>query len=484
MPLPLNNYDLAHLVDDTDLSIDLKPQSPSEVINEKYSDPWPELPAEALHGLAGEIVRTIEPYTEADPVGLLVNLLTAFGNCCGLNSYFQIEQKRHYLRLFTVLVGKSANGRKGSSWSTIKHMFEQIEPEWVKERVLGGLASGEGLLHEVRDKTVVKKPIKEGRRITGYNEETIDEGIHDKRLLAIEEEFAQVLKVGSREGNTLSTIIRKLWDDGNARSMTRNNPIRVTGAHVSVIGHIVKEELLRHLNDTEQANGFGNRFMWFMVKRSKLIADPVGAPLSSLNSLISQLAERIEFGRGVGLLVRDAEAQAYWAQLYPVLSEEREGLMGAMVARGPVQVLRMAGIYALFDKSSFIRVPHLKAALAVWEYSENSVKHIFGNSLGDSFSDRILNELRLIYPEGMTETEIWGLCGRHGGRRVPNALNQLKEANLVNVSKGDSTGGRSPKVWRAAKKANYAKKVPKEAPIACERSEESPLGSTYEAMER
>lgn len=39
---------------------------------------WPEpLDEEAYYGLAGEIVKTIAPHTEADPAGLLLQLLTA-----------------------------------------------------------------------------------------------------------------------------------------------------------------------------------------------------------------------------------------------------------------------------------------------------------------------------------------------------------------------------------------------------------------------
>jgi hypothetical protein len=41
---------------------------------------WPEPPApEVYHGLAGDIVRTIAPHTEADPVSILVQTLVAFG---------------------------------------------------------------------------------------------------------------------------------------------------------------------------------------------------------------------------------------------------------------------------------------------------------------------------------------------------------------------------------------------------------------------
>ncbi len=49
---------------------------PVEEAEEQGEIPWQELAAEALHGLAGEFVNTIEPHTEADPVALLVQLLT------------------------------------------------------------------------------------------------------------------------------------------------------------------------------------------------------------------------------------------------------------------------------------------------------------------------------------------------------------------------------------------------------------------------
>ena len=40
---------------------------------------WPKIAEEAFHGLPGEIVRAIEPHTEADPVAVLANLLAALG---------------------------------------------------------------------------------------------------------------------------------------------------------------------------------------------------------------------------------------------------------------------------------------------------------------------------------------------------------------------------------------------------------------------
>src|SRR5688500_5361413 len=37
-----------------------------------FDDDWPNLDHDALVGLTGQLVRTLEPHTEADPAGLLV----------------------------------------------------------------------------------------------------------------------------------------------------------------------------------------------------------------------------------------------------------------------------------------------------------------------------------------------------------------------------------------------------------------------------
>src|SRR5438445_11155222 len=46
--------------------------------------PWPDPPAaEVYHGLGGEVVRAIEPQSEADPVALPSQFLVALGNPIG-----------------------------------------------------------------------------------------------------------------------------------------------------------------------------------------------------------------------------------------------------------------------------------------------------------------------------------------------------------------------------------------------------------------
>jgi hypothetical protein len=57
--------------------------------------PWPApLAEEAFHGLVGEIVRKIEPETEADPAALLFQFHAGIGNVLGTGSYVRVEADR------------------------------------------------------------------------------------------------------------------------------------------------------------------------------------------------------------------------------------------------------------------------------------------------------------------------------------------------------------------------------------------------------
>jgi Bifunctional DNA primase/polymerase, N-terminal len=81
----------------------------------KVSAPeWPEAAAEeAFYGLAGNVVRLIEPHSEADRMALLVQFLVAFGNLIGRGPHFMAEADAHFTNLFAVLVGRTAKGRLG-----------------------------------------------------------------------------------------------------------------------------------------------------------------------------------------------------------------------------------------------------------------------------------------------------------------------------------------------------------------------------------
>ena len=113
---------------------------------------WPRpMGKAAMHGLVGEIVRTIAPHTEADPAALLLQLLAAFGNVVGRRPHFKVEADHHAPNLFIALVGKSARGRKGTSWGYVLELFRRVDAEWAKQRIQPGLSTGEGLIAMIVD---------------------------------------------------------------------------------------------------------------------------------------------------------------------------------------------------------------------------------------------------------------------------------------------------------------------------------------------
>ena len=393
---------------------------------------WPEpLSEDAFHGIAGDVVRAIEPHTEADTAALLVQFLAAFGSMVGRGPHYQVEGDQHHANLFAVLVGRSAKARKGTSWGRIRELFGLIDDPWTRSCVHSGLSSGEGLIWAVRD-------------ATGDD----DEGIRDKRALVQESEFANVLKVMSREGNTLSRVIRDAWDRGDLATMTKNSPAVATGAHISIVGHVTAEELKRYLNATESANGFANRFMFICVKRARLL--PHGGDLDSrtLIPLARRLDAAVRVAQSLGRITMDEAAATTWTAIYEKLSEGKPGLIGSITARVEAQVIRLATVYAMLDGSSVMKVPHLEAALAVWEYAEASACYIFGSTTGDPMADELLHALKAA-PDGLTRTAISELFKRHKSKaRINSALDTLAKAGKVKME-AIQTDGRSIELWRA-----------------------------------
>jgi hypothetical protein len=307
------------------------------------------------------------------------------------------------------------------------------------------MSSGEGLIWAVRDPIEKTDPIKEKGRHTGEYETTIiDQGVTDKRLLAYEPEFASVLRVMSRDSNTLSTQIRQAWDNGTLRTMTKNNPAVATGAHISILGHITKDELLRYLTDVEAGNGFGNRILWICTRRAQVLPEGGGTP--DYNLLAQRLHDALEQAKLIGRIERDAEAKKAWAAVYKELSDGKPGLFGSITARAEAQVLRLSVLYAVMDGAVEIRLPHLKAALAVWEYVEASAQYIFGDATGDPTADRILTALR--HGE-MSRTAISILFHKNvSAVRLQQALNLLLSARRARfeMRAGD---GKPVEVWMA-----------------------------------
>jgi hypothetical protein len=398
--------------------------------------PWPDpLENAAEIGLAGEFLAHVWQDTEADRAALLFQFLAAIGNAIGPGPHYLYEDDRHPARLNVVLVGDTARGGKGTSANRVFALLRATDPLWEENCVASGIPTGEGIIYAVRDPTLAADGT------------LTDAGISDKRLLALFHEFASVLRSMERTGSSLSNILREAWDKDRLRTITRTNPLRATGAHVSVIGHITADELTRYLDRTEIANGFANRFMFVCVKRSKFL--PHGGARIDWMPLAGRLRNVLSWARTMGLITLDAAAAQLWDQSYPSLKMERPGLLGAVIGRAAPNTARMALIFALLDQSPVIRLQHLQAALACWRYAEQSAAYVFGDTLGDATADTLLTELRQ-QPGGLNRRQIFDLFRRNiSARDLDRALRILHRAGLAR-SETRPTGGRPATVWKAA----------------------------------
>lgn len=84
-------------------------------------------------------------------------------------------------------------------------------------------------------------------------------------------------------------------------------------------------------------------------------------------------------------------------------------------------------------------------------YSNDSVRHIFGDTTGNHIADTILRALRA-NPDGLSRTDIYSdLFGRNTkAEKIDDALASLLATGMVRQQRLDRTGGRPANVFFAS----------------------------------
>lgn len=416
---------------------------------------WPAPPDAAVyHGVAGEIVRALDPHTEADPVGVLVSVLAAVGNVVGTNPHLILDHARHGLRVWPILVGPTGTGRKGTALAAAGTILGRALPAWWETRG-GGLSTGEGVIWEVRDPIVEREAIRDPKSkvVLKHEDVIIDAGVADKRRFLVESEFGGVLQVLARDKNNLSAILRKAWDGDPLTTMTKSNRAKATGAHITITGHITPEEVRELLAARELANGLGNRFLWVCVRRSKLLpfgSDPDEGAIVGLSEVLRSIVDRgSEFGR----FTLTDDAAVTWERIYGALANDEPGVIGQLASRNAPTIMRLAGIYAVLDESPVIAVPHLDAALSLWDYSAASIRYVFTPTattptipvapVAKPTDTQRRAVLFFLADKSATKTEISTQVFKRnlGGPQLSGLLHALVEAGLISATRARPDGG-------------------------------------------
>jgi hypothetical protein len=390
---------------------------------------WPAQPGPAAyHGLIGEIVRKLEPETEADPVAILTQLLVAFGTAVGRDAYFEIGATRHHPHEFLLLVGESSRARKGTAWDHVRRLICEADPT-LSGRILTGLSSGEGLVWAVRDPA------------------GSDPGAGDRRLLALEPEFVSVLKAAAREISTLSPTLRSAWDGRPLQLLTRTAPARSNQAHISLIGHITQAELRKHLTQVELANGLANRFVLCACRRTRLLPEGGNSDPLHGTGLTRLLGGAIQHSRTAGRVRLDHQARELWRHAYTQLATTQPtGIAGALCARSEAHTIRLALLYTLADGERKINTEHLQAALALYDYAARSATWALQGATGDPLAEQIHAALQH-HPAGLTRSQISDILQHNRpADQIQRALGSLQLAGRATRAQLP-TAGRPAELW-------------------------------------
>lgn len=164
-----------------------------------------------------------------------------------------------------------------------------------------------------------------------------------------------------------------------------------------------------------------------------------------VNALAVKLAAQIARASNFSEIEFSSEARALYESLYERLTEDGDGgLWAAVTSRGEAQVIRLAVTYALFDASPVILVSHLEAAVAAWQYCNDSARFLFGSALTDPTAERIVEVLK---SGAKSTTELHkALSGHTTAPNMREALEDLQSRGRIEGTE-HKTAGRPSMIW-------------------------------------
>lgn len=335
---------------------------------------------EMFHGLFGEYAKAISgdaflggtnpPRSEVSPVAVLFQSLTTFGALVGNKVFLRVDAKKHHPALFSLIIGSSSRARKGSSLEHVLNLFDDEFKRFETGPLVAGLSSGEGLVMRLTEPDNENEGLRKNRK--------------ENQSIIILSEFASMLQVKRREGNTLSPLIRDAWDSRPLEILTKHSPMKCTNYHLGLIGHITLNELQTLVGATDYSNGLLNRFLFVYVQRHAVLPNPPGLGESELANFKSRVRTLMESVSQISEVKMTRASEDIWTELYTAITtiEDENNKVEDMIARSEAYVLRLALIYALSDGKSIIEPEHLFAAYAAWGYCYNSTKFILNNYYG------------------------------------------------------------------------------------------------------
>jgi hypothetical protein len=348
---------------------------PSEFGNNGETVPYIEKPfpppmtRKAFPGIIGEIVDIAEAQCGVSREAVAMGFLVGMGNILGRE--FVFAQGNNHLNMFAVVVGFSEEGGKGMAWNPSESLLRHIDYEWMNKRRYGSFNSGDGIVVVLRNNRKIPK----------------DRTTLDNRLFIQTEEFSKVLKAINWANNNLEEVLCECWDCKSAiNSTNKKDDFFAENPFVSIFGNTTPRALKVYLGILQQENGFGNRFLWPMVRKTRVESFPEDVGWYQHQNVLKHFGEVLEWARKLKEQAPPEGILMGWANdgvrdLWDSFCKSYDKISNVLLARRKPIVLRLASNFAVFEKSLKVGVKHLEAGMEHWRYNVDSIDHNFGDDI-------------------------------------------------------------------------------------------------------
>jgi hypothetical protein len=224
-----------------------------------------EFPESAYVGIAGEFAQLYSQYVESPPQFLYMTFLTYLGAVVA-DKVTIASELRPSPRLYTVLLGESANARKSAALDFVDRFFREV----LAVNVHYGLGSAEGLAQELES----------------------DDGSARSLLLHCDE-LKLLVDKASQDGSVALPMLTTLFERTVFDNTTKGKKIRVRNGYLSLVAACTTETYQRMWHPSFRDIGFINRLFLVHADAQRRFFSPKPVPESERRRLQDELLELV-----------------------------------------------------------------------------------------------------------------------------------------------------------------------------------------------
>lgn len=310
--------------------------NPNLLVEDKEVDL--KFPGDVMCGVAGEFATLYHEYLEPPPEFFFVSFLTILGSLC--NRVHIEGELKTTPRLFTLILGESADARKSTAIAKTVEIFDYSAPGHVA--LCHGVGSAEGLQSQL--------------------EET-------PSTILYFDEFNSFVQKAKIDSSTLRECVNTLFSSSTYQNRTKNTDIKINNAHLSLLAASTVDTYQSIYDESFLKIGFVNRVFIVPGDGIRKYHRPQEIPQRLKASLaldVRSLVERVEAGLVVGITTN---ADNMWREWYMSMRIDEFN------KRLDEYVTRIAILLALVQGKNRIDTDTITKAIELcqWEYNVRTV---------------------------------------------------------------------------------------------------------------